>query len=112
MKRNKNSHKRRSSKSIGNATHYLKRITLWLVAAGAVAFQASSCNLTPLSTSPATPAGNAVGSSVPIAVPSKVAVERFSSCRQFFADGQVPAVPAAPLLRDLCYDDFAVLHSG
>jgi endonuclease G len=112
MKRNSNPRRRRSNTASSNVSYYLKRITLGLIAAGAVAFQVSSCNLTPLSTSPATPAGNAVGSSVPIAIPSKVAIARFSSCRQFFADGQVPAVPAVPLLRDLCYDDFAILHSG
>jgi endonuclease G len=104
--------KRRSSKSNGNAISYLKRVTLGLLAAGAIAFQVSSCNLTPLATTPATPNSNAAGSSVPAAIPSKVVVARFSSCRQFFADGQAPFVPMAPLLRELCYDDFAVLHSG
>jgi endonuclease G len=104
--------KRRSSKSNGNASYYLKRITLGLLAAGAVAFQVSSCNLTPLGSSPPAPTGNAIGNSVPVAIPSKVAVARFSSCRQFFADGQAPVVPMAPLLRELCFDEFAILHSG
>jgi len=104
--------KRRSSKSNDHASYYLKRITLGLLAAGAIAFQVSSCNLAPLANTPATPTGNAAGSSVPIAVSSKAAVARFSSCRQFFADGQAPAVPMVPLLRELCFDDFAILHSG
>jgi endonuclease G len=112
MERNMSTRKRRSSKSNGNAISYLKRVTLLLLAAGAIAFQVSSCNTSPLTTSTATPTGNAVGSSVPIAVPSKAAAARFSSCRQFFAGGQAPVVPMAPLLRELCYDDFAVLHSG
>jgi endonuclease G len=45
-------------------------------------------------------------------VPSKAAAARFSGCRQFFAGGEAPIVPTAPLLRELCYDDFAILHSG
>jgi endonuclease G len=45
-------------------------------------------------------------------VPSKVAAARFSGCRQFFAGGEAPIVPMAPLLRELCYDHFAILQSG
>lgn len=36
----------------------------------------------------------------------------FRDCTQFFAAGSPPIVPQAPLLRELCYDSFAVLHSG
>lgn len=111
MIKNNNSQKRRSGKSVGNSKYSLKRITLWLLAMGVVAFQASSCNLAPLSTSTATSNNKIVGS-VPLAVTDKGTAGRFSSCREFFADGQVPAMPAAPLLRDLCYDGFAILHSG
>lgn len=36
----------------------------------------------------------------------------FSGCRQLFPGGQPPTVPARPALRELCYDSFAILHSG
>ncbi len=102
-----------------DASQLLKRGTLWLIATGAVAFQVSSCDFSLLP--PTVPAnGTAVGSTVPNSapsavprvVPSKVAVTRFSSCRQFFARGEAPAVPKTPLLRELCHDAFAILHSG
>lgn len=37
----------------------------------------------------------------------------FEHCRQFFP-GELPKIPEqrAPLARDLCYDAFAILHSG
>jgi len=37
---------------------------------------------------------------------------RFAQCPQFFANGQPPQVPGQPALRELCYEAFAVLHSG
>ena len=37
---------------------------------------------------------------------------RFAQCPQFFADGKPPVIPARPKLRELCYEAFAVLHSG
>ncbi len=36
----------------------------------------------------------------------------FSQCRQFFANGTPPALPTAPLQRELCFEAFAILHSG
>lgn len=36
----------------------------------------------------------------------------FSECRQFFVDGRPPEIPRLPALRELCYESFAVLHSG
>jgi endonuclease G, mitochondrial len=38
--------------------------------------------------------------------------ESFSACRQFFAAGKPPVVPLRPTHRALCYDAFAILHSG
>ena len=38
--------------------------------------------------------------------------DSFSACRQFFANGKPPIVPPRPTNRDLCYDAFAILHSG
>lgn len=36
----------------------------------------------------------------------------FALCPQFFPNGTPPAVPPQPRLRELCYEAFAVLHSG
>ena len=36
----------------------------------------------------------------------------FAACPQHFAGGQPPVTPKAPKLRELCFDGFAVLHSG
>jgi endonuclease G len=76
-----------------------------LITAGAVAFQVSSYGFSPLPSSGPTPLGVA-------APPTATTATRFSSCRQFFANGQALVVPKAPLLRELCYDDFAILHIG
>ena len=36
----------------------------------------------------------------------------FAQCPEFFANGQPPALARRPQLRELCYEAFAVLHSG
>lgn len=36
----------------------------------------------------------------------------FEQCPQFFANGKAPVLSDQPKLRALCYDAFAVLHSG
>lgn len=36
----------------------------------------------------------------------------FSECQQFFAKGKPPVVKPGPTHRALCYDAFAILHSG
>ena len=36
----------------------------------------------------------------------------FAQCPQFFANGAPPSVTPRPQLRELCYEAFAVLHSG
>ena len=36
----------------------------------------------------------------------------FAQCPQFFVGGKPPAVPLRPMQRELCYEAFAVLHSG
>ncbi len=40
------------------------------------------------------------------------AAQDFSACPQFFANGVAPEVKDRPLQRALCYDAFAILHSG
>lgn len=36
----------------------------------------------------------------------------FADCTQFFPNNQPPAAPAKPKLRELCFSEFAILHSG
>ena len=43
---------------------------------------------------------------------TKSATESFSTCQQFFAASKPPVVPLRPTHRALCYDAFAILHSG
>ena len=38
--------------------------------------------------------------------------ESFAACRHFFAAGKSPVVAPRPTHRALCYDAFAILHSG
>lgn len=45
-------------------------------------------------------------------VPAPGIQTSFKDCKHFFAEGVPPVVPPAPLLRELCYDAFAILHSG
>lgn len=45
-------------------------------------------------------------------ITSSHAAEDFAACRQFFADGKPPIVAPRPTQRALCYDAFAILHSG
>lgn len=40
------------------------------------------------------------------------AAEDFSGCPQFFANAKPPVVAEHPTDRALCYDAFAILHSG
>ncbi len=40
------------------------------------------------------------------------ATEDFSACPQFFANARPPPIAARPTNRALCYDAFAILHSG
>ena len=37
---------------------------------------------------------------------------RFTQCPHFFAQGKPPVVAPRPKLRELCYEAFAILHSG
>ncbi|WP_027994814.1 DNA/RNA non-specific endonuclease [Simplicispira psychrophila] len=94
----------------------LRRTSVWLVTSGVVLFQASSCGVLPSlplpgferpsASAPAHKTG-AVSKSTAALVPTS-----FKDCPQFFAGGVTPRTPPAPRLRELCYDAFAVLHSG
>lgn len=47
-----------------------------------------------------------------VALASPVAAADFSACPQLFANGRPPAMAPQPAHRPLCYDAFAILHSG
>ena len=88
-----------------SATPPLRRASVWLIATAAVAFSAVSCGdkLASLTTSSKGAAPQQQVSGVQT---------QFKDCKHFFAAGKPPTVPQAPLLRELCYDAFAILHSG
>lgn len=46
------------------------------------------------------------------ALPFSAAAAGFADCPQFFPGGKPPAAPAKPKLRELCFNEFAILHSG
>lgn len=49
----------------------------------------------------------------PLAEPhGAYAQTRFTQCPQFFPGNRTPVVPAGTALRELCFDSFAILHSG
>lgn len=94
----------RRSRTAGGIAQKIRRTLVWLGAASVVAFQASSCGFLPTPQSlPSFPA---------LERPTAAAATSFKDCPQFFAGGIAPATPSAPKLRELCYDAFAVLHSG
>lgn len=46
------------------------------------------------------------------ALPLLSSAAGFADCPQFFPGGRPPVVQAQPLQRELCFSEFAVLHSG
>lgn len=81
-------------------SNLLRRFGISLVTSGVVALQATSCGFQPSVAPPL------------IERPSGVTATGFSGCRQFFAGGVAPGQAKAHQQRELCYDAFAVLHSG
>ncbi len=95
--------RKRSRPAANGIAVTLRRTAVWLITAGAISIQATSCGFLP---TPSWPLG-------PDAEHSReTTATQFSACRQFFADGIAPSVPQAPMQRELCYDAFAILHSG
>ncbi len=95
--------RKRSKSSTSAIAITLRRTAVWLITAGTISIQATSCGFLPTPSS--TPAPSAEHSGPTTAT-------RFSGCRQFFAGGVAPSVPQAPMQRELCYEAFAILHSG
>lgn len=71
------------------------------------ALAAATAVASSLFVSPAADALSLRGSSLRVEHPTS-----FAQCPQFFANGRPPQLPRQPALRELCYEAFAVLHSG
>ena len=80
-----------------------RRLGIAFVTAVIVGFQAIGCSFKTFEASP---------TASTLRAGQQVQSERFKACPQFFAGGIAPATPPAPKQRELCYDAFAVLHSG
>ncbi len=110
-KKKKPARRKAAGSSLSRLVSSLRRYSLWLIGSTAVATQISSCGLLPWLQEQgfsATP----IVATTPASTVQGVTATRFQNCPQFFAGGIAPRVPAAPKLRELCYDAFAVLHSG
>lgn len=89
----------RSHTHLQTAARPARRLLLSVVTATVVALQVTSC-------------GSGPGVSTAQARPPSSASTTFAACPQHFAGGVPPVTPKAPKLRELCFDGFAVLHSG
>ncbi|GKS91191.1 DNA/RNA non-specific endonuclease [Acidovorax sp. SUPP2539] len=76
-----------------------RRLLISLFASAVVGLQVTSCGVAP-------------GVAPAQARPPSSTGTGFAACPQHFAGGVPPVTPAAPKLRELCFDSFAVLHSG
>lgn len=103
MSKKRKLRKRSRSPATSSPVNFLRRTSLWLLTAGALTFQATSCGFLPPPAATTTPASSER---------ANTAATHFAGCSQFFAGGRPPAVPKTPLQRELCYEQFAVLHSG
>lgn len=81
-----------------------RRLLIAVFTAGVVVLQATSCGVVP----------TGIGQDEPRAAAraSGPATGGFRDCPQHFAEGTPPITPSAPKLRELCFNAFAVLHSG
>jgi endonuclease G, mitochondrial len=95
--------RKRSRSATSGIAVALRRTAVWLITAGAISIQATSCGFLPTPSSPPAPSLEHSGPNT---------ASQFSGCRQFFVGGVPPSVPQAPMLRELCYEAFAILHSG
>jgi endonuclease G, mitochondrial len=88
----------RSTEHISGASK-ARRLLLPIFTASFVGLQVTSC-------------GIASGVAPAEARTPSTTATSFAACPQHFAGGIPPITPKAPKLRELCFDGFAVLHSG
>lgn len=106
--------KRRPTKQKSPARQFLRALIL----SASASFAVASCVLHPqlAEHTAVAPILEQLGVPQPAPVASAPAggyvQTQFAACPQFFPNGQPPVVPATPALRELCYDAFAILHSG
>ena len=97
----------KSRNSIGSKQRSIaslaRRLGLAFVLVVVGGLQATSCSVQPFTASPGSPA---------LPAGQQAQTTRFAACPQFFARGIAPAIPSAPKQRELCYEAFAILHSG
>lgn len=106
---------RRKSRRTSRVRPFLRA----LIVSATASFTVASCALNPQlrETAALEPILQQLGvgglyTAAPVAAPSGEYVQtRFTGCPQFFP-GDRPIVPVGPALRELCYDAFAILHSG
>lgn len=106
QKKKKKSRKRAAPAGASRSSA-LSRLGVWLLTSATVAIQTTSCGFAP-ATAPSPPTAERHET----AAGRTLTATSFKDCPQWFAGGVAPAVPKAPHLRELCYDAFAILHSG
>ncbi|MFT3812944.1 MAG: DNA/RNA non-specific endonuclease [Acidovorax sp.] len=99
--------RKRSAPAASSLSTSLRRLGTWCLISATIAIQTTSCGFAP-ATAPSHPRTGHAGSSAA----SASSTTHFRDCPQFFAGGVAPVVSQAPHLRELCYDAFAILHSG
>lgn len=102
----------RSASGSASLVRHIRRLGAWLIASGCVALQTTSCGLTLPGNGTQPPVAVQVPASTSSPAGASQAQQRFKDCPGFFAAGTPPQVASSAQLRDLCYDAFAVLHSG
>lgn len=84
-----------------NKIHFLRTTVAGLFIIASLAFQATSCSQHKAKPTAPTSQKN-----------ENSGTQGFAKCPEHFAAGIAPAIPKAPLQRELCYEAFAILHSG
>ncbi len=120
MARKRSTSKKRTSRSKAKQPSRFKRFFRALAVSAVTSFAAASCVLHPQLREqiPLEPILSQLGlpsqdQTAPQLVATGPQVQtQFSQCKQFFPSGKPPVVPVGPALRELCFDSFAILHSG
>lgn len=121
MPRNRSTPKKRTSPSRARKpTGRIKRFLRAFIGSAVTAFSIASCAINPQLRGqiPLEPILSQLGlpgeeQLAPQLVADGPQIQtHFTPCRQFFPGGRPPVVPAGHALRELCFSEFAILHSG